>query len=342
MAFRRRSVRTVGAVIVNPRGRKSRGRGRKGRRSNGRRRTRRNTSYRVLGNGRKSRKGRKSRRRSNGRRRPAARRRRSNGRRRTSARRGYRRNKGGRPKHRARAAKLSRIKGKWHKARPPAKRAKPRRGYVFNGRKRRSAPRVMRRNSRHGRRYARKGYRRNGMLGGLAGMLKKIPVLGPLLAPLAGFGPIAALGALAVEIPIQASAFVASQEWIPEWAKGDLAYYAILGAGLGLAAKKFAPSALGSKDDVALAVTAATWGAGYHAWRTKMMANAAGIATADQQAAGGEAGVKGLGALVQAYNGMGGGGYGQIGVDYSGMGMGPAYTVGPQGYGGLSAVIVGG
>ncbi len=175
------------------------------------------------------------------------------------------------------------------------------------------------------------------MIANLQRTLKGIPLIGGPLATMAGFLPYAAFGAIGVELPIQGSAMIMAQEWVPQALKDSQStYFAVVGTFTALLVSQFLPGSAQMKKEAAIAIASGSYGAAYFIWRQKQLANAAGIATPEQIAAGGEEGTSGLGALVMSSKG---GGYGALTVGGQSLGMGPAYTVGPQGYG---AVVVGG
>lgn len=188
----------------------------------------------------------------------------------------------------------------------------------------------------NGRRRGFKAYRNPGRI---ASMFRRLPIVGGPLAAAFGGLPAGVVAGMTVELPLRAAPWFADKSWVPDFVKtNEFAYFTILGALTG-GVLAGASRAVGLKipflqpGQVAALCTAAGAGAGWAKMRTRQMANEAGIATPEQQAAGDDA-VAGLGALV-SYSGGG------MGLLTSDMGMGPAYSVAPGGMGRMGAVIVG-
>lgn len=182
-------------------------------------------------------------------------------------------------------------------------------------------------------------------------MFAKIPVIGGPLSVAAGVLPYAAVGApLGVELPMQAAAAVAKWEQAPEFLKMSEPWWFWI-AGLGSAtlahyALKMAGFDKATCEKAAIAVGSAAFGAGYYTMRYGQK-----VGATPAEAASGQAGVQGLGAVVLGAPYILGQGMGAVeigqqpygAVAIGGYGMGPAYTVGPQGYGSpMGAVMVGG
>lgn len=267
-----------------------------------------------------------------------------------------------RKSRRSRARKNGRSRGRIHvkahsrgKARRSSKRRHAKRNPARARKSRRSAPRVFKRN---GRKHARKSFRRNGrgarrtfkmkrngrssyrrngraLLGGISATFAKLPLIGGPLASMIAALPMGALAGVSVEVPIQASAWLADKEWVPSFIKdNEFVYFTLLGGITGGVLGSVAKMAKfkGAPHIVALC-TAAGAGAGWAKMRTRQIANEAGIATPEQQASGSaDKPTAGLGALVAGSSGLG-----AITAD---MGMGPAYAVGPAGYSGMGALSV--
>lgn len=303
----RRRMRTIGALVINPR--RSR---RAAALSNPRRRRKagRKMRARVRNPRRRARKaGRKLRRRA-----------RRNGRARTRAPKGARPSRRAKGKHknwgsvRAYARKTGSVRAHPRRTNPKHRRRARRHNpgtpfYRVNGRKRRSVK-------------VRRARRNPAFVGKLQSMFGKIPVIGKPLALFAGFAPHAAIGAATVELPLRGAAMVGQAEWMPESIKGSVpVYFAVAGAVLGVAAMYLVPGSQDTKQRVAIGVAAANMGAGFLAWRLGLDATSMNVS--------------GLGAIVASPS------MGALAVDGSGygnIGLAPAYTVGPAGYG---AVLVG-
>jgi len=304
---RRRRVRTVGAVIVNPPRRRSRKAGSAKRRTAAKKAARTRKANKAK-RSRAAKKGALKRRRNPGRKRRIVRRRKTTARRRN-------------PSRRRRSTKRSRAAKKGWRSR--ARRKNP-------GRKRR----IVRR---------RKTYRRrnpSGMFSGLQSSLRKIPFIGAPLAIVLGTVPFAVPAALAVELPLQATTMIAQYDLGPlNFMKGSVAaYYATMGAVGAALAHWLVPGTAETKTKAAIAVASSFWGVAYYKMRESMMANAAGASTIEEQIAPAVP-IEGLGALVMSSRGS----YGALAVGGQSMGMAPAYTVGPQGYGSpMGAVVIGG
>ncbi len=171
--------------------------------------------------------------------------------------------------------------------------------------------------------------------------LKRIPVIGKTSAGALGLATASAIPAIAgTELAIRFSPMWASVQ-LPEalsFAQPAMnvlkgwGYLPFAGSVLGTLIGTFVP---GVGRDVGIAMAAAGWGAGWYQMRQAQLAAAVGISTPDG------ATVDGLGALVMAGTGE----YGAVSIDLGAVtmdyGMGPAYSVGPQGYGGLGAVMIG-
>lgn len=159
-------------------------------------------------------------------------------------------------------------------------------------------------------------------VGKIQGMFRKIPVIGTPLSMIAGFAPHAAIGAATVELPLRGAAMIGQAEWMPESIKGSVpVYLAVAGAVLGVAAMYLVPGSAETKQRVAIGIASANAGAAFLAWRLGLDAT--------------QMNVSGLGAIVASPS------MGAIAMDgssYGSYGLGPAYSVGPQGYG---AVLVG-
>lgn len=251
------------------------------------------------------------RRRSTARRRNPRRKRRTTRRRRTSARR--RRN----PRRRRRSARRTR-----------------RRAAAVSNPRRRRKRRTKRRRSRARRNPA--------FVSGLARSLKKVPVIGGLLAGMAAIGFHGFIGGISVEPTMRVAGWLATQTWVPEKLKAsEWFFFGVTGTALGALVVWLGPKTKALTPEAAkrvgIAVSAAGWGAGYALMRERQMANEAGIATPAQQVAGST--TEGLGMLTMQSSPLG-----ALGIGY---GSGPAYSVGPQGsfgpggYGGMGAVVIG-
>lgn len=263
-----------------------------------------------------------------------------------------RRSKARRNPRRSRASRRSRRSNP-RRSRRSMKRRNPRRGKVSVKAHRRSRPK--RRSSKRRNPYtlssrSRSGWTRTNprrrnpggqFTGGIARMLAKIPLIGGPLAIAAVNIPAGILAGVSVEVPLRLSPMAAQQTWIPEFIRSnEWIYFTTLGAvsggviATGLSAAKIKLPFGFTPGHIAGLMTAAASGAGYAKMRTRQMANEIGIATPEQQVAGDDA-VAGLGALVA--NGT------SMGALTADMGMGPAYSVAPGGYGGpMHAVMVSG
>jgi len=225
---RRNRVRSTGTLIINPR------------RRNARKKKRKTTAKRrrnVLAVRRSNTRRRNTARRSNTRRRNTARR--ANTRRRNTRRRNTRR-------------RNSKLLVRRSNRRRNTRRTNRRRNYARRTNRRRN---TRRRNTR----------RRNpGMMKGLEKQLKKVPVVGKLLASAAGFLTPTALGALAVEPTLMVAKF--GGRYLPTMPSS----WFYVGTGLVLAAAvantKFFGAAFHKK--LALAIASATGGVAYYKWRT--------------------------------------------------------------------------
>lgn len=323
---RARRIRTVGAVVVNPR--------RKHRKS---RKTHRKARAHRRNPSRKHRKARKSRRKAH---------------RRTKARRNPRRG-------RVRVKAHSRRRGRRKARRNPyvlGSRRNPRKG--------RKGKKAHRRGHRRGRRHARRnpGYgrrtratavtnprhrrrryaRRNPGLSGISSSVSRIPLVGPLLASMIGLAPAAAVGAVSLEPTFQLAKWSYGQTWVPQYLKdSELAFFSLSGLAIGsvfawLAPKTKMVSAQTAKE-LAIGIAGAGAGAGYILYRVKAALAAAG-ATAPWQELLPASPVAGLGALLTAQ------GQPLGALNVAGYGMAPGYSVGPQGSfgpGGYGAVTLG-
>lgn len=191
--------------------------------------------------------------------------------------------------------------------------------------------RVNGRKSRKGRGYGSLRVNPDTFTAPIANILRKIPFIGGSLASSVVVAPIGIIGGLAVEIPIQLAGFIKDWDFVPAIFKESqpvfLATTSLLAAPL---VAMVMPGSPETKRAAGIAVAAAGCGAAYYVWRTD--------AAAMQQMVTGEAdAVSGLGAIT--VNGLGA------------LGMGPAYSVGPDtmgalavnpSYGGYGAVVVGG
>ena len=221
--------------------------------------------------------------------------------------------------------------------------------YLSNGKKRRGKKRRIKvKFKKHRRHY---GRRRNPakILGKLAGTTQKtlsrltsplarvagkIPLVGSPLARSILIVPTVAFGALGGEIPLQASkglAMIDSDMFPISFLKGlsEEQYVALIGVLSG--------GVLGGlvNKSVGLAVASGAVGAAWYTYRRKQALADAGTPDVVEElsASAGEGSTAGLGAVL-----LGGSSLGAVAVGGSSLGMGPAYTVGPQGYG---AVVVG-
>ena len=99
----------------------------------------------------------------------------------------------------------------------------------------------------------------------LKSSLKKIPVVGPILAQMAGFVGPAVFGAVGVEPTMMAAKFLAP--YVPQLPAS--LFYA--GSGLLLAAvvQKFAPVSPALKQKLAIGIASAAGGVAYYKWRTE-------------------------------------------------------------------------
>lgn len=336
MATHRPRVRTIGALIAN--GRKRRKKRRRRRRNKGRSRY----AYRmgkgfVRKNRRKKRKRRKKRRRNRGR--------------------AYRLGKGF---VRNRGRKRRRRKGRKRKNRSRRKMAR----YSYKRRKNRSHKRRGRKRNRRSKGRTRKRGRRSWgrkrrykrrkntatALGRAKQMARKLPLVGGPLAQAVGFVPAGLFAFVGAEAGLQGSAMLAQMGSNPvtDFLRGLSIpqYFALVGfVGGGLAATVASMLGLAkmrglglATSAVGLAFTSGAWGAAWYEYRKSQALAAAGSPDAVDQAgtASGEP-TAGLGAVMIGANPLGAVMVGDM------SGMGPAYTVGPQGYGsGLGAVLVGG
>lgn len=182
----------------------------------------------------------------------------------------------------------------------------------------RSNPGYVLRSNPRKRRKVKVGHaRRNpAFLAPITGALKKLPVVGVPLADAAMLVPYAAIGAVAIEVPLMAAGWLASQEWAADYLpKNEAVYLAAGGLVTALVAQRVARMAKVSPaeaDKLALSVASASAGAAYLSWK---MSKATGLDAPAATAASGTDKVGGLGALT--------------------VNLGTAYTVGPQGYGAL-------
>ncbi len=157
--------------------------------------------------------------------------------------------------------------------------------------------------------------------------MRKIPIIGVPLSKIVSFAPHMALAAVAVEAPIMGSQWIASQTWVPQMVKdmGQPAYFAIIGAVLGLGAMYLWPGSAETKKRIAIAISSGCAGAAYYQWKTGAQVGSVGQ----------------FGAVMLS----GVGSYGAVGMDYGAVGMdygrGPAYTV-DSGWGNVGAVAIGG
>jgi hypothetical protein len=187
---------------------------------------------------------------------------------------------------------------------------------------------------------------------------KRIKILGNpmsasgLLGGLMSLALPGAVGGLALEAPIRLAPIVAAQDWIPEQLKGGI-YFPLVSSAVGLIFAKYAHKVpvLGmvlktagvDPSKAAFAIAGAGFGVWYYKMRERQIANAAGVATLEQQTTGEDSvGAVTLGTMLLS------GGYGAVtlpnpsmgavSMDLGALGMGPAYSVGPQGFG---AVMIG-
>ena len=102
------------------------------------------------------------------------------------------------------------------------------------------------------------------MTASLQRMLKKVPVVGGMLAKMAAFAPYSAFGALGVEPTMIAAKFLGP--YLPQVPAS--VFYA--GTGLLVAAliQNFLPVAPATRAKLAIAVASAAGGVGYYKWRT--------------------------------------------------------------------------
>ena len=207
-------------------------------------------------------------------------------------------------------------------------RTNPRRGRKGRRRARRNPAYVVRSNPAYvlrsnprKRRKVKVGYaRRNpAFLSPIIGAVKKLPVVGAPLADAVALVPYAAIGAVAIELPLMAAGWLGSQAWAADYLpKSEAVYLAVGSLATAVVAQRIARMAKLSPadaDKVALSVASAGAGAAYLSWK---MSKASGLDAPAAAVAGSDGSVAGLGALS--------------------VNFGTAYTVGPQGYG---AIVVG-
>lgn len=229
---RRSNPRGGSMLLVNPRRRRTTTRKRK---SNTGRKTRRKNVLVV-------RRANPKRRRSTSRRRTTTRRRRSNTRRRATSRR----------------------------ANPRRRRATSRRRRTTkrrsNSRRRSAAPRAVYRRRSNGRKGRKKNGRKRNPGSGIEGFLKRIPLVGGLLANIFGFAPHALFGALSVEPTMWAAKFLAP--FVP-MVPASL-FYPVVGLLVAAIIKAVPFGSAALRDKLAVAVAAASGGVGYYKARTGM------------------------------------------------------------------------
>lgn len=115
------------------------------------------------------------------------------------------------------------------------------------------------RKRKHSKRRARHGFRRNP-----ANMLSKIPIVGGLLASASSFLLPAGFGAVAVEPILALTQFAAP--YLPLWMPFS-ATIVVGGVVLGAVVKRYGPFAAATNDKLAVAVASAAGGIAYYEWR---------------------------------------------------------------------------
>lgn len=314
---RARRIRTVGAVVVNPRHKSRRHKARR----KAYRRTRRNPGRKHRAKARrKSRKARRNPRRGRVHVKAHSRRKARKGKRRA------RRNPYVLGSRRNPRRKGKRRHGRRHARRNPGYGRRMRASAITNPRHRR-------------RRHA----RRNPGMSGISSSIGRIPFVGPLLASMIGLAPAAVVGAVSLEPTFQLAKWSVGQSWVPQYLKdSELAFFSLsgllLGAGFAWLAPKTRFISAQTAKELAVGIAGAGAGAGYILYRLKSSLAAAGVTTPWQEWLPQAPATAGLGALLTAQ------GQPLGALNVAGYGMAPGYSVGPQGSfgpGGYGAVTLG-
>jgi hypothetical protein len=182
----------------------------------------------------------------------------------------------------------------------------------------RSNPSYVLRSNPRKRRKVRVGYARHNpaFLAPITSGLRKLPVVGVPLADAVCLVPYAVIGAVALEVPLMATSWLASQAWATDYLPKNeavlLAGGSLITAIVVQRLARMAKMSPADVDKVGVAVASAGAGAAYMSWK---LSKATGLDAPMAAGATGSDTVKGLGALT--------------------VNLGTAYTVGPQGYGAL-------